>query len=239
MTNPEVPIRILYIEDERAIARFVELELRHEGYQVRLAHDGPGGLALAQNEAWDVILLDIMLPGLSGLEILRRLAADGAHAPVIMLTAKDDSSDTVQGLDAGASDYLTKPFAIEELLARIRRVLRERPRPGSDAPATRLQAGRLCLDLPARSAMVDGEPLELSRTEYDLLAFFVSHPDQVFTRDEILNAVWGPNFYGDTGNVDVYVRYLRAKIDDVYNMQIIRTVRGVGYGLKRQPASEA
>lgn len=214
--------KILIVEDEKNIARFVELELLHEKHQVTVCHDGRDGLEKSQLEEFDLILLDIMLPGLSGLEILRRIRQT-KQTPIIMLTAKDDISDRVSGLDSGADDYLTKPFAIEELLARIRRSLRQ------TNSQEQLVSGQLALS-PSRREVKFGEHyIDLTKTEFDLLHYFLLNPSRVLTRDEIVNAVWGYDFVGDTNIVDVYIRYLRTKIDERFGIKYIQTVRGVGY----------
>lgn len=215
--------KILIVEDEKNIARFVELELLHEHHEVTVCYDGRTGLDTAQSSEFDLILLDIMLPGLSGLEILRRLRQAKSTVPIIMLTAKDDISDRVAGLDSGADDYLTKPFAIEELLARIRRSLR------STKSSEMITFGRLKLSPSRREVFIDETEIELTKTEFDLLHYFLTSPGRVLTRDEIMNAVWGYDFIGDTNIVDVYVRYLRSKIDERFRVKYLQTVRGVGY----------
>lgn len=214
--------KILIVEDEINIARFVELELLHEQHQVTVCHDGRDGLETALTQEFDLVLLDIMLPGLSGLEILRRLR-QVKQTPVIMLTAKDDISDRVSGLDSGADDYLTKPFAIEELLARIRRSLRHQ------VGQSELIFGQLSLSPSRREVRFAGQAIELTKTEFDLLHYFLINPNRVLTREEIMNAVWGYDFIGDTNIVDVYIRYLRSKIDEPNQVKYLQTVRGVGY----------
>lgn len=214
--------KILIVEDEKNIARFVELELLHEKHQVTVCHDGRDGLEAAQTKEFDLILLDIMLPGLSGLEILRRIR-QVKSTPIIMLTAKDDISDRVSGLDSGADDYLTKPFAIEELLARIRRSLRKQT--NQDL----LESGQLRLSPSRREVQWDETLIDLTKTEFDLLHYFMINPSRVLSREEIVNAVWGYDFVGDTNIVDVYIRYLRTKIDEPFGNKFIQTVRGVGY----------
>lgn len=214
--------KILIVEDEKNIARFVELELLHEKHVVTVCHDGRDGLEAALTQEFDLILLDIMLPGLSGLEILRRIR-QVKQTPVIMLTAKDDISDRVVGLDSGADDYLTKPFAIEELLARIRRSLRH------PVAQDTLRAGRLTLSPAQREVHFGDTPVELTKTEFDLLHYFILNTSRVLTREEIMNAVWGYDFVGDTNIVDVYIRYLRTKLDERFDVKLLQTVRGVGY----------
>lgn len=214
--------KILYVEDELNIARFVELELVHESHEVTLCHNGREGLKLALEGNFDLMLLDIMLPGLSGMEVLRRLRQQSDLA-VILLTAKDDVSDRVNGLDSGADDYLTKPFAIEELLARIRRILRKKSQDDI------LGHGNLKLNVGTYEVTYKGETIDLTKTEFDLLHYFMSNSGRVLSREMIMNQVWGYDFSGDTNNVDVYVRYLRTKIDEQYKVKYIQTVRGVGY----------
>lgn len=220
--------KILIIEDEEKFARFVELELNYEGYEVSKAFDGRSGLEMALAKEYHLILLDIMLPGLNGMEVLRRLRRSSS-VPVIMLTARDSVVDKVSGLDSGADDYITKPFAIEELLARIRTVLRKTPRP-SDEPV--LQAGRLVLDGGRRQVTVDGQPVELTKREFDLLQYLLENKGLVLTRETLLENVWGYDFEGETNAVDVYVRFLRSKIDEVFGIRLISTVRGVGYVIR-------
>lgn len=215
---------ILYVEDEKNIARFVELELTHEDHQVTICHDGREGLETALTKDFDLILLDIMLPSLNGMEILRRIKKE-KDTPVIMLTAKDDVSDKVYGLDSGAEDYLTKPFAIEELLARIRRLLRTK----EDKAV--LSINGLTVNLSGYEVKFNGQLLSLSKTEFDMLVYFLQNKGVVLSREKILDAIWGYDYYGDTNIVDVYVRYLRAKIDEPFGVKLFHTVRGVGYTL--------
>jgi len=222
--------RILLIEDEEKIARFVELELTYEGYRVTKAFDGRKGLELAETGEHDLILLDIMLPELSGMEVLRRLRRSSA-VPVIMLTAKDSVEDKVSGLDSGADDYITKPFAIEELLARIRTALRKKTAGSGSAVLT---AGALELDAERRSVSVGGSPVELTKREFDLLHFLLKNKGIVMTRESLLEHVWDLDFDGGTNAVDVYIRYLRGKIDEVFEIKTIHTVRGVGYVIKNE-----
>lgn len=221
--------KILIIEDEAKIARFIELELLYEGYLVEKEQDGRQGLERAMHGDFDLVLLDVMLPSLNGMEVLRRLRQSSA-APVIMLTAKDDVTDKVMGLDSGAEDYITKPFAIEELLARIRRTLKRNL--VTDRNLHTLAVKGLRIDLDKHAISFNGEAIELTKREYDLLKYLMENKDIVLSREKILETVWGYDFSGDTNVVDVYIRYLRSKIDDKYNAQMIHTVRGVGYVLK-------
>ncbi|MBM7870966.1 DNA-binding response OmpR family regulator [Clostridium pascui] len=221
--------RILIIEDEIKIARFLELELKHEGYEVDQAHDGREGLDKALEQEFDLIILDIMLPSMNGIEVLRRLR-QGSEVPVIMLTAKDEIMDKVVGLDMGANDYVTKPFAIEELLARIRAALKRKVT--QIMTSSILELDGLKVDLDKYIVTYDNEAIELTKREFDLLRYFLENKNIVLTRDKILQTVWGYDYMGDTNVVDVYVRYIRCKIDDKYSKKIIHTVRGVGYLLK-------
>lgn len=219
--------RILIVEDEEKLARMVELELQYEGYEVEKAADGRTGLEKAQSGRFRLVLLDIMLPELSGMEVLRRLRRT-SQVPVILLTARDAVTDKVSGLDAGANDYLTKPFAIEELLARIRAALRTGE--GREEPACEaLSVGDLTLEPESRRVMVGQTPVELTRREFDLLEYLLRNKGRVVTRDALLDQVWGFNFVGETNAVDVYIRFLRSKIDERFDKKLIRTVRGVGY----------
>ena len=219
--------RILIVEDERKIARTLELELTHEGYEVDTAGDGRTGLEKALQEDVDLVLLDLMLPELSGIEVCRRLRRE-SDKPVIMLTAKDDVSDKVMGLDIGADDYMTKPFAIEELLARIRVALKKRQGREEKQSAV-LQAGKLVLDPQSYTVTFDGENVALTKKEFDLLQYLMAHKGQVLSRDNLLENVWEYEFAGDSNTVDVYISYLRHKIDQPYNITTIQTVRAVGY----------
>ena len=220
--------RILIVEDERKIARFLELELQHEGYEVETAGDGRTGLEKALNWKPDLMILDLMLPELSGIEVCRRLRHE-SDVPIIMLTAKDDVSDKVMGLDMGADDYMTKPFAIEELLARIRVGLKKH-RAVTAAPAANvLTAGKLVLDPAKYSVTMDGAPISLTKKEFDLLKYLMQHKGQAVTRDALLSDVWGYDYAGDTNVVDVYIRYLRHKIDEPFGVKTLHTIRAVGY----------
>ncbi len=224
--------RILIIEDEAKLARFVELELSYEGYQVDKAPDGRTGLALAQSGEYDLIALDIMLPDLNGLEVLRRIR-QSKSVPVILLTARDDVLDKVAGLDGGANDYITKPFAIEELLARIRAVLRSHRQQIDRGEAMDIfQWGPLSLNPQSRQVLVRESPLNLTKKEFDLLHILLVNKGRVLAREHLLDKVWGYDFPGDTNAVDVYIRYLRAKIEEPYGIKLIQTVRGVGYVIR-------
>ncbi len=223
--------KILIVEDEEKIARFVELELKHEGYDVEKAYDGRTGLALAENGGYDLILLDIMLPGINGIEILRRIRRS-SDVPVIMLTARDAVMDKVSGLDMGADDYITKPFAIEELLARIRVTLRKNSASAADTKSAVLHCCGLTLDSNRFKVTYNGVPIELTAKEFALLQTLMQNKNIVMSRDSLLTNVWGYNYIGETNVVDVYIRYLRQKIDEKFKTKIITTVRGVGYVIK-------
>lgn len=218
--------KILLIEDEPQIARFVQLELTHEGYDVTVAHDGRDGLDIFKAHPFDLVLLDIMLPSLNGIEVLRRIRQQSS-IPVIMLTARDSVMDKVSGLDSGADDYITKPFAIEELLARIRSMLRKQVIHNST-----LTFKSLVLDVNQYVCHVNNSPVELTKKEFDLLHMLLKNKNQVLSREILLEKIWGYEFDGSTNAIDVYVRYLRAKIEDPFNEKFIHTVRGVGYIIK-------
>lgn len=243
--------RILIVEDEEKIARFVTLELEHEGYQVEHVADGRTAVDLALERDYDLILLDVLLPQLNGMEVLRRIRKH-KDVPVIMVTARDAVMDKVAGLDAGADDYLTKPFAIEELFARIRVALKRSEAvraasgiggagiatmppatdtaqtPASPSPAT-LTVGSVALDPDRREVTVGGSPIALTAREFDVLALLMAHAGTVLTRERIAHEALGYDYVGDTNNVDVHIAHLRAKIEDAGGARIIQTVRGVGY----------
>jgi len=222
--------KILIVEDETKIARFLELELKHEGYEVELAGDGRLGLEKALKNNVDMVVLDIMLPGLSGIEVCRRVRLE-SQVPIIMLTAKDDVTDKVAGLDIGADDYMTKPFAIEELLARIRVAL-NRKKQTAEAKGNSIQIGEVILNISSHSANYGKDELVLTKKEYELLEYLMRNKNVALTREQLLNNVWDYEYFGDTNVVDVYIRYLRQKIDEKYNVHLISTVRGVGYIIK-------
>lgn len=234
--------RILIVEDEQGISSFVRLELTHEGYEVQVAEDGRTALELFQQEQWDLVLLDIMLPGINGLEVLRRIRKTSS-VPVILLTARGDTMDRVMGLDAGADDYLPKPFAIEELLARIRSLLRRKTAwSGSAEVAVHSKAagvveevltcGDITLNPKSCTVTLAGEELSLTKTEYQLLHCFMSHKNEALSRERIIDMVWGEEHYIDPNSVDVYVRYLRSKLDGDGEPSCITTLRGIGYIMK-------
>jgi len=232
-------LTVLVIDDQANIIEFIKLGLKYEGFLVESATDGPQGLAAAQRGNPDLIILDIMLPGIDGLEVCRQLRANPTtrDIPIMMLTAKDDVHDRIAGLDTGADDYLTKPFSFEELVARIRAILRRQNRgrneDGEGTHAQILQFDDLQINTSTREVMRGTRQIELTATEYNLLHLFMSHPKEVLDRQTILNRVWGYDFLGETNIIEVYVRYLREKIEDSPSTpRLIQTVRGVGYVLK-------
>ncbi len=221
--------KVLIIEDEQKISRFLQLELKHEGYVAESAADGREGYKMAQDGNYDIIILDLMLPSLSGIEICRRLRAEGVGTPIIMLTAKDDVSDKVTGLDVGADDYMTKPFAIEELLARMRVALKKQTK-ASEMPV--IKAGRLTLDRNKYEVHFDETPITLTKKEFELLAYLMTNKNLVLSREQIVENVWGYEYEAETNVTDVYIRYLRSKIDEEFGTNYIKTVRGIGYQFK-------
>ena len=215
--------KILIVEDEAKIARFVSLELEHEGYKVEVAHDGRAGQELALKNDYDLIILDLMLPSVNGLEILKSIKAE-KNTPVIILTARDQVMDKVNGLDVGADDYMTKPFAIEELLARIRNLIKRK----SEKAGKNIVIGKLTIGTSEHSVSYDGAHIGLTKKEYDLLLYLIKNRGSVVTRENILSAVWGYDFYGDTRTVDVHVKRIREKLGSGEKWYI-KTVWGVGY----------
>ncbi len=230
-------MNILIIEDEAEIVRFLSLELQHEGYSVRSCTNGRAGLEEAMTGDFSLILLDVMLPELNGMEVLRRLRKESA-VPVILVTARDAVMEKVNGLDIGANDYITKPFHIEELLARIRMVLRTSEPSMPYSPEGTLSIGDLVLTISSRQVTRAGEIIELTKTQYDLLEYLLRNRDIVLTRDQILSHVWGYEYSGNSNVVDVYVRYLRNRIHDSDESKIIETVRGIGYVLRDKTRKE-
>lgn len=224
--------RILLIEDEKNLARFIELELKHEGYEIKVSYDGREGLQFALDEEWDVVLLDLMLPSLNGLEVCRRLRQE-KETPIIMITARDSVMDRVSGLDHGADDYIVKPFAIEELLARLRAVFRR-----IDVVEPKMQQFTtykfrdLCVEKESRIVKKSDKIIEVTKREYDLLLTLLENKNIVLTREVLLNKVWGYETEVETNVVDVYIRYLRNKIDNPGDESYIQTVRGTGYVMR-------
>lgn len=223
--------KVLLIEDEINMARFIELELQHEGFNTTVADDGRVGLELALQEDWDIILLDIMLPSLNGVEVCRRLR-NVKNTPIIMLTARDTVLDRVSGLDSGADDYLSKPFAIEELLARMRSIQR-RVGKTEENDKTVLLYRDITVELESCTVKRGEKVIELTKREYDLLVCFMQNMNRVLSRDVLLDRVWGYETYVETNVVDVYVRYIRNKLDHSDEESIIQTVRGMGYVMKK------
>ena len=220
--------RILVVDDDEKIRSVVRRGLVYEGYRVIEAGNGEEGLEKAREHLPDLAILDVMLPGIDGLEVCRRLRAGGGEVAILMLTARDEVSDRVEGLETGADDYLVKPFSFEELLARVHALLRRRATPSGEI----LRFGDLELDVDAREARREGRVIELTTTEYNLLLLFMRHPRKVLTRDVIMDRVWAYDFGGESNVLEVYVRYLRNKIEADGESRLIHTVRGAGYVLK-------
>ena len=225
MNEPAISYKVLVIEDDAAISRVLQLELQHEGYEVELARDGLEGLEKALKEP-DLVILDLMLPRMDGMEVCKRLRAK-SNVPVIMLTAKDRVPDRVAGLDIGADDYLTKPFSTDELLARVRARLRQKS-PQNNT----IEYRDVVMDRDRHEVTRGGKAITLTAKEYALLEYLLLHRNKVHTRDELFNGVWGSDFLGDSNLIDVYIRYLRGKIDEGFDEKLITTVRGVGYTIK-------
>ena len=225
--------KILIIEDEYNIARFLQLELEHEGYEVGISHDGREGLDKACSDYFDLLILDVMLPSLNGVEVLRRLRQK-SDMPVVMLTAKEEMNDKILGLDIGADDYMTKPFAIEELLARIRVIFKRMDNYKASKPQNDsiLRIKGVNLDIDRYTVTYKEKNIDLTKREFELLKYMMQNKNLVITREMILAKVWGYEYMGDTNVVDVYIRYLRSKIDDQFGIKLIHTIRGVGYQIK-------
>lgn len=222
---------ILIVEDEAKLSRIIQLELEYENYDTEIADNGKDALRLIEEKEWDLVLLDIMIPELSGLEVLRRTRRMDDHTPVVLLTARDEVHDKVSGLDLGANDYVTKPFQIEELLARVRVHLRKET-PKKQARTEQLRIGELMVDVETRAVTRAETSIELTPREFDLLIYLIQNENIVLTREKIMDHVWGYDYYGETNVVDVYIRYLRQKIDKGFASAYIQTVRGVGYTMK-------
>lgn len=225
--------QVLIVEDERRIARFLQMELEHEGMNTAIEDNGRRAYERIMQGNYDLVLLDVMLPDMDGFTICRKVR-ELSQVPIIMLTAKDDIDDKVQGLDIGADDYITKPFATPELLARMRVVLRrqESQREAKEAQEEILSVKNLTMYPACHEVQVDGTPVELTKKEYDLLEYLLRNKRNVLTRDQILSNVWDYDYMGDTNVVDVYIRYLRQKLDDRFQEKYIHTMRGVGYVIK-------
>lgn len=222
-------MHILVVEDEAKLARLIQRILEQERHVVEVAHDGEAGLDLAATGSFDLIVLDIMLPKKDGVAVCRELRRMGVKTPVLMLTARDAVTDRVQGLDAGADDYLTKPFAVEELLARLRALSRRQP---GYEPTERLQVGDLVLDRTTQEVRRGDTPIELTAKEFALLEFLMRHPNQVLSRDRIIEQVWGYESDAPANAVDIYIHFLRRKIDHGFPRPLIHSVRGVGYKIQ-------
>jgi DNA-binding response OmpR family regulator len=227
--------RILVVEDDRTLRQTLSYNLTREGYEVTTAADGEAALEAARKSRIDLILLDVMLPGMSGIEVLRVLRRHGIGAPVIIVSAKGDEIDRVVGLKVGADDYVTKPFSRPELLARIEALLRrQRTEPIGDEPSERIQLGEIQVDVGRRLVTIGERSLHLTTKEFDLLAFMASHPGRIFTRDQLLARVWGYDYTGDGRTVDVHVSWLRSKLREADGRDHFRTVRGVGYAFAEE-----
>ncbi|WP_446897003.1 response regulator transcription factor [Clostridium sp. LBM24168] len=220
--------RILIIEDEKKMSMFIQMELNHEGYITDVEFNGRDGLRRIQNKNYDLVLLDIMLPGLNGMEVCRRIR-QFSKVPIIMITAKDDITDKVMGLDIGANDYLTKPFAIEELLARIRVIKRN---DNDKSNNYEYKVDDLIMNIETHEVTRGGKTIELTKKEYDLLKILLANKNVVLTRDQLIEKVWGYDYFNNTNVVSVFIRYLRSKIDDGFGNKLITTIRGVGYVIK-------
>lgn len=223
--------KIFIVEDEWKIARFLQMELEHEGFETVIESNGRNALDRIMQEDFDLVLLDVMLPEMDGIEVCRRIR-ELSEIPIIMVTAKDDIEDKVTGLDSGADDYLTKPFAIPELLARIRAALRKHKSLQQPLDESELQVKNLVLFPDRYKVQVNEQEVELTKKEYDLLEYLIRNKNRVLNREQILQEVWGYEYLGDTNVVDVYVRYLRSKLDERYDEKYIYTIRGVGYVVK-------
>ncbi|MGM0437775.1 MAG: response regulator transcription factor [Bacillota bacterium] len=223
--------KILIVEDEKKIARIMELEITHEGYEAEVVYNGKDGIKKLKEDDFDLLILDIMLPGLDGIEVCNRIRKF-SEIPIIMVTAKDSTKDKVKGLDTGADDYITKPFEAEELMARIRAQLRRDKDNKENDEENILKIDNLEMNIEKYTVSREGDNIELTKKEYDLLKYFLENQGIVLSRDQLLEAVWGYDYVGQTNIVDVYIRYLRSKIDDPYDKKLIKTVRGVGYVIR-------
>ena len=228
---PKDKKHILIVEDEKKIARFLQIELEHAGFQVSIETNGIAAQDKIMNNVYDLILLDIMLPGLDGFELCHRIR-ERSNIPIIMVTAKDKIKDKVEGLDMGADDYLTKPFALPELLARIRTAMRKHISMVKETAEETMGVKNLILNPQNHEVYVHSQVVSLTKKEYELLEYLVKNKGRVISRDKILQVVWGYEYMGDTNVVDVYIRYLRSKLDDKFEEKYIHTIRGVGYVVK-------
>ncbi|MDG0808773.1 response regulator transcription factor [Cohnella rhizosphaerae] len=221
---------ILVIDDDDKITSLLRRSLAFEGYEVSTASNGPAGLGIVADKSADLVILDVMMPGIDGWEVCRRLRTAGMNVPVLMLTAKDDVQDRVKGLDLGADDYLVKPFALEELMARVRALMRRRPE--SAGENNRLRFDDLVLDVDGREAIRGDNRIELTAKEFDLLHLFMQNPKRVLSRDQIMDKIWGYDYSGESNVLEVYVAMLRQKLEEFGDKRLIQTVRGAGYVLK-------
>ena len=224
-------MRILLVEDEKKVAEFVARGLRAERFAVDVSHDGKGGLEMATAFNYDLIILDLMLPGLDGTEVLKQVRRQKSQVPVLVLTARDGTADKVENFEAGADDYLTKPFAFAELIVRVKALLRR----GATDRSSILRVGDLEVDRLAQQVKRAGKRIELTSKEYSLLEYLASNAGRVLSRTMIMEHVWDESFEGLTNIVDVYVRHLRSKVDNTQSRKVIRTVRGVGYSISNEP----
>jgi two-component system, OmpR family, response regulator MprA len=223
---------ILVIDDDEKITSMLRRGLAFEGYAVKTAGDGLEGLQMMLQEVPDLVILDVMMPRLDGWEVVRRMREGGIRAPILLLTAKDDVADRVRGLDLGADDYLVKPFALEELLARVRSLLRRGTERGKTSPSNRISYGDLIVDLDSREVSRAGKPIELTAKEFDLLHLFMNNPKRVLSRDLIMENVWGYDYSGESNVLEVYIALLRQKLEEHGGSRIIQTIRGAGYVLR-------
>jgi len=221
---------ILVIDDDDKITSLLRRSLAFEGYEVSTAANGPAGLGIVADKSADLVILDVMMPGIDGWEVCRRLRTAGVNVPVLMLTAKDDVQDRVKGLDLGADDYLVKPFALEELMARVRALMRRRPEPAGEN--NRLRFEDLVLDVDGREAIRGDHRIDLTAKEFDLLHLFMQNPKRVLSRDQIMDKIWGYDYSGESNVLEVYVAMLRQKLEEYGDKRLIQTVRGAGYVLK-------
>lgn len=230
---------VLIVEDEKNIVDIIRFNLQRTGYNTLEAYDGEAGLAMAREKKPDLILLDVMMPKMMGFDVCRALRAEGDNVPVIILTAREEEEDKILGLEIGADDYITKPFSMRELLARVKAVLRRSAKDSQSEKGREetLKIGGLRLDFSSYQAWLHDEPIALTPKEYELLKLLVTNPGRAFTRDELLERIWGYEYYGDTRTVDVHIRHLRAKLKDDENIsKAIETVRGIGYRFARRTA---
>lgn len=239
MATAAVRRKILVVEDDRTLRQALTFNLAREGYELVTAGDGENAMAIARAQRLDLILLDVMLPGMSGVEVLRTLRREGVDVPVIIVSAKGEEIDRVVGLKVGADDYVAKPFSRPELLARIEAVLRRHRRegPAAEAALETLKVGPIEIDRGRRELRLDGAPVHVTTKEFDLLSYLADHPGRIFTRDQLLTRIWGYDYVGDGRTVDVHVSWLRSKLRTVDGHNYFRTVRGVGYSFAPKGAS--